>query len=214
LAGAELVAVQADALARGQFDVDVMVFQAHGVVAGFGLFLVVREARAVARERSLGVARLQLGLAAVRHQEHVAQVRVAATREVRVREAQDRAVAVVVAGGPWITLAEVAVLGVRTELHHPERAARAREGVAVAAGADEDVDRCGWGARFGRLQRRRTKQQDGEGKGSGLETSCHWCLHTWRERIARRLFFIRCARGTSSARAMSSTRALEPVYRL
>src|SRR5438874_1918245 len=58
----------------------------------------------------------------------------------RVREAQDRVVLVAIAAGPRVALPEIALLGVRAELDHAEGQGGAREGVAVAAGADEDVD--------------------------------------------------------------------------
>jgi hypothetical protein len=65
---------------------------------------------------------------------------VAGAGKVGVREAEDGIVLVAVAGGPGIALLEVAHLGVRAQLDHAEGAGRAGEGVAVAAGADEDVD--------------------------------------------------------------------------
>ena len=74
-----------------------------------------------------------------RHQQHIAQIRHARTAQVRVAEAVDHAVAVVIAAATVpIHVAIGASIG--AELHQSIWYASAGEGVAVATGADEGVD--------------------------------------------------------------------------
>ena len=169
----EGVAVQAGAQARRQLGAHAAVAQGDGVVARLGDLGVVAVARAVARARLVGFARLQLGLARNRGQQDVAEVGVAGAREVGVREAQDRRVAEAIAGGAGIALLEGQDVGVGAQLHHAERHDRAGEGVAVTARSDEGIDgvvgRCG----LGQDGRRRQKGKAGEQGEARDETLAH-----------------------------------------
>ena len=118
----EAVFVHPHAPAGGQAGEHPGTVQEHLVVTRGGLFPRVREG-----------GRLRAG-----HQQDVAEVVAAGAGQVRVREAVDDAVAVVVAAAA----VPVACLGagVRAQLHHPEGRDGAGEGVAVFVGAGEGVD--------------------------------------------------------------------------
>ncbi len=120
--GGEGVFVPADAPAGGQPDLHLRVLQEDFVVAGGGLFPLVGEGRRPG----------------AREQQDVAEVVAAGTAQVRMAEAVDDMVAVVIAAAA----VPVARLGARvgTELHHPEGRDGAGEGVAVFVGADEGID--------------------------------------------------------------------------
>ena len=167
----ERVAVDGDALGRGQLDADAAVGEPHGVVAGRRLLLGVREARAVAALGLLARAGLEGERADRGHQEDVEHVADAGAGEVRLAEAGDRGVAAVIARAP------VPALGVRVgaRLHHAERHRSPRVRVAVAAGADrgigpgQRVDRTRRGRRMGGSRRtcgcRRRRRSGGGGSG-------------------------------------------------
>lgn len=84
--------------------------------------------------------------------------------EMCVREADDGAVVVAVAGRPAVALAARLDAGVRAELDHAERQRGAGVGVALAAGANERIDRHPRG--LARLGLRAAC--NGEGKHQGL----------------------------------------------
>ena len=137
------VAVPAHAATGGELGADAVVAQRHRVIAGLHHFAVVRETRAIAAAGFGRVAGFQPHLTGDRHHQHVAQVRMAGTGEMRVRETHDAGVAVPVAGGPLVGVLEVRHRGVGRELDHAERHRGAGEGVAIAAGADARVDIAG-----------------------------------------------------------------------
>ena len=151
LAGGEGVAMRADAGAGSQFGADVRVGQRHRIIARMRDLAPVVEARAVAGARLLRVAGFERHRVARHgHDEKVAEVAVPRTREMRVREALDRRVAILVARGMRVTAADHAAgVGIRRQLNHPERRRRTRIGVAAAAGADHRIDRVIGGARNG-----------------------------------------------------------------
>ena len=136
---AEAVAMQTSALGGGELDADIAIAQRDAVVAGLGGLVLMRERRAPAQLRIAGRSGLPPHLADAGHHQHVQQVTDAGAAEVRVGEAHDRAVLVVVAraGVP------VRVVGVGAQLHHAEGPRGGRRGVAVIAGADEHVDVAG-----------------------------------------------------------------------
>ena len=82
--------------------------------------------------------------------------------EMRMREADNRAVAMPVAGGPAVGLLARFDLGVRAQLHHAERHRGAGVGVAFATGADEGINRAI--GRFGGAWRGRAGEDDKAGK--------------------------------------------------
>ncbi|EEF26574.1 conserved hypothetical protein, partial [Ricinus communis] len=164
------VAVQAHALAGRQLHIHLVIGQPHRVVARLRALVLVAETRTIAAERPLGIARLPFGLSAVGHQQHIAQIGVAAAGEVCVREAQDAVVVIAVAGRPRVALAERPDLRVRAQLHHAEWPRGAGEGVAVAAGADEDI--------HGR-------------RGRGLGKRSRWTDQCQRQRASRKEGFNR-----------------------
>ena len=143
------VRVFVDAAVRGggELHEDVVVAEAHLVVARRGLLGLVAEARAVAAVGVVGGAGVELHLAGEGHQQDVAHIGVAGAAEVGVTETHDGLVAVLVAGAVVIDTRLVAAVdvvgdGVRvgTHLHAPEGVARARESVPHAVGPDHRVN--------------------------------------------------------------------------
>ena len=135
----EGVLVEAGAFGGSKLGADVGVLEQHGVVAGLGGFVIVRKARAIAGLGILACAGLELDLAGARHHEDVEQVAAAGAAEMGVGEAHDGGVAAVVAGAP----VPAVVVGIRAELDGAEGNGGAGEAVAVAAGADDEVDVAG-----------------------------------------------------------------------
>jgi hypothetical protein len=70
-----------------------------------------------------------------RHHQHVQHVGAAGAGKMRVREAHDRAVGLVIARAR----VPAVIVGVGRKLHHAPRHGRTRKGVAMATGADEHV---------------------------------------------------------------------------
>ena len=139
-AALEGVAVDADAGGGGQLGRDAVVLQDDGVVAGLGRLVVVRETGSIPGVRIVLGPRIQLQRARRRHQQHVAEVRVPRAAEVRVGEAEDRCVAVLVARAPAEAALERRRVGLGAELHHAPRHRRPGIGVPLAAGPDERID--------------------------------------------------------------------------
>src|SRR3546814_1889101 len=84
----------------------------------------------------------------LRHDEDVAEVRMAGARKMRVAETLDRRVVVAVARGVIVAVADLAGrVGVGRQLDHAEGRGRAGEGVALGAGPDHRIDE---GERIGR----------------------------------------------------------------
>ena len=99
------------------------------------------EARGIAAARLLRIATLQAGTAGERHQQDVAQIGMASAGKMRVREADDAAVVVAVAGCPAIGLFAWLDACVRAELDHAERHRGTRVSVAFTTRTNERVDR-------------------------------------------------------------------------
>ena len=135
------VAVHADALAGGQFGTYPVVGKGDRVVARLGLFVVMAEAREVAAAGMLDRTGFEMHLAGDRHDQHIAEIGVAGAGEVRVRKTEDGRIVVAVTGGPGVAFLARLELRVGAELDHAERDDRARKRVAVAARADERIDR-------------------------------------------------------------------------
>lgn len=125
----------------GEFGADSAVFQCHRVVPGLGLLAGVVELRGVAAAGCGDIAAFEFDLAGLRHQQDIAQVRMPGAGEVRMRETDNRAVALPIPGGPAVGLLARFDLRVRAQLHHAERHRGAGIGVAFAAGADKRVHR-------------------------------------------------------------------------
>src|SRR3546814_5058409 len=103
------------------------------IIAGLGMFVRITLAKALAGlfDRS----GFELQFAPRRHHEDVEHVADAGAREMRMAEPHDRAIFLVIAR------AGVPAMGVRigAQLRHAERQRRAGKGMAVAAGADEEI---------------------------------------------------------------------------
>ncbi|MNV25616.1 hypothetical protein D3C71_1167180 [compost metagenome] len=153
------IAVHADTGAGGQLGAHLGIIQGDRVVARFGALASVAEARGVAAARLVRVATLQAGIGAHRHQQHVAQVGMAAAGEMRVREADDAAVVMAVAGRPAIGLVTRLDAGVRAELDHAERHRGAGIGVPFPARTDERID-----GRIGTFSRTRRRSAGSPGR--------------------------------------------------
>src|SRR3546814_6714064 len=122
LARREAVAVDADARARGEFGADAAVSQRHGIIAGARLLGLMVEPLAIARTGFGGIARIELDAidgTDLRHDENVAEVRMAGAREVRVTEPLDRRIVVAVTRGMIVAVANLAGrVGVGRQLDH------------------------------------------------------------------------------------------------
>ena len=125
-----------DAVAGGQFHLSIIVVEQDGIIARLGVLVLMLEGRAIARGGVVFLAFVGLHFADDGHEAEVAIVGAARAAEVGGAEAEDGVVGGVIAR----TAVPVIHAGVGTELHHAERHSRAREGVAVAACADERVD--------------------------------------------------------------------------
>ena len=136
----ERVAVQADARGGRELGLHGVVLEEDRVRARLGRLVVVREAGAVARVRIVLRAGVEHQRPGRRHQQHVAEVRVPRAAEVRVGEAENGRVAVLVARRPAEAALERGGVGLGTELDHPPRDRRAGIGVPLAARPDERVD--------------------------------------------------------------------------
>lgn len=143
----EGVAVDAAVRGGGELHEDVVVAEAHLIVAGRGLLGFVAEARAVAAVGVVGGAGVKLHLAGEGHQQNVAHIGVAGAAEVGVTEAHDGLVAILVAGAVVIDarlVLSVDIVGdgvrVGTHLHAPKGVARAGESVPHAVGPDHRVN--------------------------------------------------------------------------
>ena len=156
LAARKAVAVHADPRGGGELGAHAVVIEGDGVIAGLRGLVVVAETRGVAAAGLVGIATLPFHLAADRHQQHVAEIRMAGAGEVGVREADDGAVVMPIAGRPAVGVLAWLDAGVGAELDHPERNGGAGIGMAFAAGADEGIH-VGVGAlaRVASQQRRR-----------------------------------------------------------
>ena len=126
------VAVPAGPLGHGEFGQDAGL-QLDPVIARLGSFVRITLAIAF-----IGVGerpRYQLQLAPRRHDQHVEHVADAGARQMGVAEPHDRAVAMMIAraGIPALDI------GIGAELNHAEGQDRARIGMTIAAGADEQI---------------------------------------------------------------------------
>jgi len=110
--------------------------------------------------RAIGLAVERNALARNRHDQEIAEIRMARARKMRVAEPLDRPVFVAVAGGPFVAFADDAGgVGVGAQLHHAEGRDRAGKGMTFAASADERIHRIVSGAGLGR---RRQREEAGE----------------------------------------------------
>lgn len=96
LALGEVIAVQASPRGGGQFGMHAAVLEAHAVVTGRCGFVGMVVARAVAGIRVIERARYQFDLAGGGHQQEIQHVADAGTGQMRMREAHDRAVGLVI----------------------------------------------------------------------------------------------------------------------
>ena len=152
----ERIAMHAHAGTGGQLGTHLVIVQPDRVVARLRFLVIMAEAGGIAA-RLLRIATLQAGTAGERHQQDVAQIGMASAGKMGVREADDAAVVVAVAGRPTVGLLARLDTGIRAELDHAERYRRTRIGVTFATGADERVHRCiglvgGGSGRRGRSQ--------------------------------------------------------------
>ncbi len=94
------------------------------------------KARMVVLVRQSATARLQQHGALRGHHQHVEHVAGAGAAQMRVREAHDRTIGLVIAR----TSVPSKIVGIRTQLHHAVGHRCARIGMAMPAGADEHID--------------------------------------------------------------------------
>ena len=141
------IAVHTTALCGGEFAADVVVVEGDGIVARRGHLGFVAETLAVAPVGIVGGAGVELRLAAIGHDENVAQVAVACAAEMGVAEAHDAAVAVLIAGTVVIDtrlINPVDVVGngvgVGTQLHKAVGETGTGKGVPHTVGADKNID--------------------------------------------------------------------------
>src|SRR3546814_8172050 len=102
------VAMDTDACSGGQFGADAAVGQRHRIIAGTCLLGRMVEALAIARAGLGGIAGVEPDLSRLRHDEDVAEVRMAGAREMRVAEPLNRRVGIAVARGMVIAVAHPA----------------------------------------------------------------------------------------------------------
>ena len=119
------VAMHSGARRRRQFNEDVVVVQSHRVEARRRFFILMTE-----------VGRVSFFGAHCRHQQDIAVVGNARAAEVRVAEAVENRIAVVITR----TAVPAGQASVRAELDHPERNNRAGKRVTVPGCADEWID--------------------------------------------------------------------------
>ena len=129
---AEHVAVHARAGRRRQLDLQPVVGELDGVVAARGLLATVREG--VGRVAEFAVAHHVVAQRGI--EEDISQIGAPRAAQMRMREAVDRRIVVVVAGAG----VPVARARVGAELHHAEGGRGAGIGVAVESGSDEGID--------------------------------------------------------------------------
>ena len=160
----EGIAMHADARSRRHLGAYAIILQGHGIIAGGRALAGMVEAGAVAGCRIAGAAGPERhDIAADRHHRKVGEVRMTGARKMRVAEALDRAVLIMIAGGMIVAIADGAGrVGIGRKLHHPERGDRAGEGMPCPAGADHRVDRVI--GRRGRLRLRRGGRADQRGE--------------------------------------------------
>src|ERR1035437_3733820 len=137
--------MNADASARGQFNVNFVVEKIHRIISRLRPFLLVAETRSIARFRLGDVSGLETYIAGDRLEQHIAEIGMSASREVCVREAENRGVVVPITGGPVVTLLERTNLSVWRQLHHSERHGCSGKRVAVSPGPNEGIDQGGFG---------------------------------------------------------------------
>ena len=100
-----------------------------------GLAVGIALAGAVAFAGILTGSRKELRGPGAGHQEEVEHVGGTSSTEMRVAEAHDRTVGVVISGAP----VPAVVVGIRAQLHHSKRYCGSRIRMAVAASADRDL---------------------------------------------------------------------------
>ena len=130
--GREGIAVEAHTGGGGHFRRDAVALQGDAVVAGFADFLGAVRVGPGAGLRVVLRAAGGRGRAGRRHHRNVEQVADAGAAEVRMAEADDGAVAVMVAGAPVPTLRDAG----RAQLHEAEGYIGAHEHVPVSARSD------------------------------------------------------------------------------
>src|SRR3546814_18075043 len=105
------------------------------IIAGARLLGLMVEPLAIARTGLGGIARIELDAidgTDLRHDENVAEVRMAGAREMRVTEPLDHRIVVAVTRGMIVAVANLAGrVGVGRQLDHAARRGRAGEGVAL-----------------------------------------------------------------------------------
>ena len=182
--GRESVAVEAHAGGGGHFRRDAVALQGDAVVAGFADFPGAVRIGPGAGLRVVLRAAGGRGGAGRRHHRDVEQVADAGAAEVRVAEADDGAVAVVVAGAPVPFLRDAG----RAQLHEAEGHIGAHEHVAVSARSDLRVHECGvvFGGRFsaagGQQKGRSGKKNSAEFHFNvvylvNIRIICHFSIH-------------------------------------
>ena len=152
--------MHANALCRSELGQNIVIIELDFVVAGRTLFRVVREARAIASFRVVGRAGIRTDSARSGHDEDVSQIGVASTGKVRVGEAHDGLVLVLIASAVLIDFALIAAVhivgngvGFRRELSNAEWRTGSWERVPHAVRANDGVDVVDYAAKCGKTER-------------------------------------------------------------
>src|SRR3546814_9312960 len=113
------------------------------IIAGARLLGLMVEPLAIARTGFGGIARIELDAidgTDLRHDQDVAEVRMAGAREMRVTEPLDRRIGVAVTRGMIVAVSNLAGrVGVGRQLDHAERRGRAGQGMAFGARSEENT---------------------------------------------------------------------------
>ena len=96
------ILMKPDARGRGHLGQDIVVFEQHLVIRRFGRFVCVRKRGAVAAFRVVFIAGFELQQANGRHDQKIAEVRVAGAAKMRVRKAEYGLVVILVTGAVFV----------------------------------------------------------------------------------------------------------------
>ena len=132
----ECAAHHTHTVARGEFDLRIVIIKQDSIIACLGILVLMLECRPVTRSGIVFITLVEFHLAHDGHKTKITIIRAARAAEVGGAEAEDGVVGGVVARAA----VPVVHAGVGAELHHAEGHRGAREGMAVAARPDEGID--------------------------------------------------------------------------
>ena len=115
---------------------NVMIEQVDCIVAGPDNLVIVAVVRGILGNWIIVVAALVSQIAGIRHQEDIAEIRAAGSAEMKMREADENVVRVVICGTPIPTLVFIAW----TKLDRAERYIGSHEYVPMSVGTDQWIN--------------------------------------------------------------------------